>query len=749
MSDISYDHSDKRKYYRLINPVKVTIEGQDYKTLDWSVSALKIANYSGFLGITDETLAEIEINFQGFSVKFSQKIKVMRIEQESNTLVAEYIDPSPRNREILEYFSKGLITGQFQPFDEIIKHIDIPISDDYINASFQEDSEYNTRLPNKKLILFMYVVLGVMVFMYIFQLAYTKAYLIQVESAVVASRTETLNSPTKGVVIDIFAQEGETIAAGEPIFKVIDPAFEREIEDKKIEILKNEALLKEKQKQLETSANVGKIAFLRDELEKKTQLYEKKLVSRPEIDTLTGEILQLENDLALLQAEEERLEEIIAISEKDLAFSESINTHNTVKAPFDAIVEEVLAFKGKYVDEKTPVVLIKSNSHDKFIEAYLKESQPHKLMLNSRVYIEIPLYSLKLEGILTEIQKNNELATAIIKPNDPDLLETVKLGTPAKISFVKGRFFNHRTEELQEDTSRPWDDEALTKPKPKHKPKKIKTKKAPSVKKKPKIKAKPAKPDIIQKRVEYILKTPASLREVNTNAYNTAFLGLCYEKKADKQCLEQAKIRLLEAIKINKPTGHPINETNLDGFVFGYNFIKQEFTEEEKNTILAWFSEMREKHEKWKFGPTSGINNWKTHNLKMLLLLDRALEDEESFNKHIEEAKQHYQKNIINEITGESYDYSQKGNSLHYHTYNLESWLEIALLSNEFKDMVQPQFNFLRQHLKAGETAKISRAVYSYYTLFPDEKDPELLEIANKSRSVKFDFLRIRASIYD
>ena len=56
MSDISYDHSDKRKYYRLINPVKVTIEGQDYKTLDWSVSALKIANYSGFLGINDETL---------------------------------------------------------------------------------------------------------------------------------------------------------------------------------------------------------------------------------------------------------------------------------------------------------------------------------------------------------------------------------------------------------------------------------------------------------------------------------------------------------------------------------------------------------------------------------------------------------------------------------------------------------------------------------------------------------------------
>lgn len=443
MSEILYDCSNKRKQYRLTSPVKVIIEGQEYRTIDWSVSSVKIANYSGRLEKNEETAAEIEINFQGFTVRFSQKIKVLRLDPLQGSLIAEFIDSSTRNREILSYFSRGLITGEFQAFEDIIKHVDIPITDEYVNDCFQEVSDNPSVLKRGTLFL-AYILLGIMVLVYAYNLIYSKGYLMQVDSGVVTSRTEVLLSPARGIISEVYAQGGEKIEKGQQLFRVISPELEREIEDKKIEVLKNQALLKEKENQLLNTAQAEKIDYIQEELDKKTILYNKKLVSKPELDRLKGELLDLKQELAYQKAEKERLEEILDINEKDLAFSEAISDRNTVKAPFRGFLEENLAFEGKYVDEKTPLMIVKPDSDIKFIEAYLDESQPHKLVLNSRVYIKIPLYNLEVEGILTEMHKRDRLIKAVIKPDNTDLLEDVKLGTPAKISFVKNRFLGVR-----------------------------------------------------------------------------------------------------------------------------------------------------------------------------------------------------------------------------------------------------------------------------------------------------------------
>jgi len=438
MSEILYDYTNKRKYYRLNNPVKITLEGREYTTLDWSVSALKISGYSGLLEVNEKTTAEIEINFQGFTVKFSQDVQVLRYEPKTGSIVLEYVETSPRNREILSYFSRGLITGEFQAFEDIIRHIDIPLSEEYIVDNFE--AEAVPAAPKRWVSYLSYLLLGVLVAVYVFNLVYSRGYLMPVESAVVASATEVISSPVQGHISDIYAEEGSDIAFGQPLFSVVSPELQRELEDKRIELLKNTALLKERKTQLANGFQYEKLSYLEEELEKKRLLLEKKLVSKPEVDELYGKIIETRQELAILQAETQRLEEIIAINRKDFLYSEELNALNTVKAPFDGVLEEVTAFGGKYVDEDAPVLLVRPKSENRYIEAYLNDKQPHRLAINARVHIELPLYGVKTRGRLTGMQKDGDSIVAEITPDSPEVLKGVKPGTPAKISFVKKSF---------------------------------------------------------------------------------------------------------------------------------------------------------------------------------------------------------------------------------------------------------------------------------------------------------------------
>ena len=102
------------------------------------------------------------------------------------------------------------------------------------------------------------------------------------------------------------------------------------------------------------------------------------------------------------------------------------------------------------------------------------------------------------------------------------------------------------------------------------------------------------------------------------------------------------------------------------------------------------------KHQ-WKFGPSSGKNNFRTHQLKILLMLDRLLEDEKSLNKDKENLRQHINNNLLEK--GVSIDYEER-DALHYHTYNLEPWLEIALLEPNYLEKVEESYQFLIQQIK-------------------------------------------------
>ncbi len=264
-------------------------------------------------------------------------------------------------------------------------------------------------------------------------------------------------------------------------------------------------------------------------------------------------------------------------------------------------------------------------------------------------------------------------------------------------------------------------------------------------------------------------KTRIALRD----SQNTALLALAYYLKNDRAYLQQAKKYLLAWAKTHQPNGHPINETRLEGFLWAYDLLFCEFDKEEHKKIKIWLINIQSNKHNWKFGSSSNKNNLRTHQLKILLMLDRLLEDEKSLNKDKEALRKHIENNLLDD--GVSVDYKER-DALHYHVYNLEPWLEIALLEGNYLNKVTESYQFLIQQIKQGNIhqqfvnskqkidskrekggfsyakkgssfnpKRITRSVIAFNTLLQQDLDKELKKYLSKKKikqSLLFHYIR-------
>ncbi len=190
-------------------------------------------------------------------------------------------------------------------------------------------------------------------------------------------------------------------------------------------------------------------------------------------------------------------------------------------------------------------------------------------------------------------------------------------------------------------------------------------------------------------------------RRAFQDADNAANLALGFRVLGERKYLDQANAILLAWAKTNRPTGHPIDETRLDKLVFAFDLVRCEMSEPDRATVLGWFAQMRDAKLAWKYGEKTQYNNHRTHQLKMILLLARALGDSATFDKAAAEVQGHLKANI-DAATGETLDHKER-NSLHYQAYDLEPWLEIALVTGCCKEPVLKAYEFLRDHIAKGD----------------------------------------------
>ncbi len=192
-----------------------------------------------------------------------------------------------------------------------------------------------------------------------------------------------------------------------------------------------------------------------------------------------------------------------------------------------------------------------------------------------------------------------------------------------------------------------------------------------------------------------LLETRKALQDAN----HSAILAIAFGLAKNPQYLQKARQLLLAWVKTYQPNGHPIDESRLEGFLWSYDLLRCYFTWEQQKTINAWLKTMQQKKHDWKFGPSSSKNNLRTHQLKMLLMLDNLLDDATSLLDDQETLAQHAKNNLLKD--GKTLDYIER-DALHYHVYDLEPWLEIALLEPEYKTQVNKAYDFLMRQLEVG-----------------------------------------------
>jgi hypothetical protein len=247
------------------------------------------------------------------------------------------------------------------------------------------------------------------------------------------------------------------------------------------------------------------------------------------------------------------------------------------------------------------------------------------------------------------------------------------------------------------------------------------------------------------------------------DADRAAVLALAYTLLDNPDYFDKAQNILLSWAKVNQPSGHPIDETRLEGMLWAYDLIACQITKENQVIIEAWFEKMRTKKLAWPFGSITRFNNHRINQMKMILLLDKVLHHSVDWQQHSAEMQKLAEWNI-DPRTGESIDYRQR-DALHYHNYDLQAWLEINLITGCCQQPVFQAFNFLKNrlltHQIGGEflhsTAKIDAlraangftyakingtfdvdkaapTIATYYTMVSDEPNPELWAIVKNSK---------------
>ncbi|MCW8193824.1 hypothetical protein F6455_03360 [Proteobacteria bacterium 005FR1] len=247
-----------------------------------------------------------------------------------------------------------------------------------------------------------------------------------------------------------------------------------------------------------------------------------------------------------------------------------------------------------------------------------------------------------------------------------------------------------------------------------------------------------------------LVKTRRAFRDAD----HAVISALAFRVSGERRYLDHARDILLHWSATNKPTGHPIDETRLEGLIWSFAVLCDQLNGSDRNRVLDYFERLYTAKQHWEFGPQTAVNNHRTHHLKLMILLDRVLSQASRLTRDRQAAELHLSNNLDPD-TGVSVDYRQR-DALFYHVYNLEAWLEIELLTSCCSETVDAAFRFAADRILRGETGgefagstaaidraraeagfdyarrddydveRFSRAMLVYSTLRPHTVSPEL-----------------------
>lgn len=157
-------------------------------------------------------------------------------------------------------------------------------------------------------------------------------------------------------------------------------------------------------------------------------------------------------------------------------------------------------------------------------------------------------------------------------------------------------------------------------------------------------------------------------------------LAVVYKVYGKPEYLQKASDFLLAWAKVNLPAGNPINDTNLDGAIEGYDLIKTNLQPENERVICDWLNRTA----KAEIGSMpknqakeTAYNNWNSHRLKIVGEIAFATADTALQKFVVKQLKKQLGFNLLPD--GSSIDFKLR-DALHYHVYDLEPLLQLAIV---------------------------------------------------------------------
>ena len=155
-------------------------------------------------------------------------------------------------------------------------------------------------------------------------------------------------------------------------------------------------------------------------------------------------------------------------------------------------------------------------------------------------------------------------------------------------------------------------------------------------------------------------------------------LSLAYNVEGKKEYLDKAIEYLKAWATVNHPTGNPINDTKLDYVMMGYDMIRSNVSESDRQIIDNWLVVIAEKELlKGTKGKATVFNNWHSHRLKVVGQIGFILNDK----KFTDYATIGIEKQVETNLNpdGSTYDFLQR-DALHYHLYDLEPLTTLSII---------------------------------------------------------------------
>jgi multidrug resistance efflux pump len=442
----------QRRLQRVTAPLDVVIACRGYHSANWSLGGVCISGCDLPYEPGEDVPVTLVLNFQGFSIGLDVASTVVRTVPLDRSIVLAFKNLGSRERDLLEHFAHGLLSGEMSHVGSIIQRIDTPATPVTIQLPQTGTAAPHDLTSRRKWTSFAYIGVGASLLGYIGLMLYSQVWRLNVESAVVALPQEVVEAQEQGIIRSVHTAAGANVRAGTLLMRLEESGLQRELADAKIKVKRAELELKSAQRGYSAEAantpfygNVSHAKLVQAEqrilaaqasvneagaeLERARQLKNSGFLSDSALDRAERKASQEEAALHQAQAEfsiaknaldaaktgvlydGNRLVAEIGARKRDLdsardnlqVASKELDAvlermaRQDIRAPFDAVVKRIGRTSGATFNRGDELLVLEHTASAPHIVAYLTQDEISDIRLGSTAIAYVPALNQSLE----------------------------------------------------------------------------------------------------------------------------------------------------------------------------------------------------------------------------------------------------------------------------------------------------------------------------------------------------------------